>query len=120
MLVKKADDIKSSEITDQSLLLNRRAFMRGAVLAATTGATALIYRHFTAPGGQGKVGEKIDDVQSASDAVVGEISEARTSYEDITHYNNYYEFSTNKAAVAEKAKRFVTQPWAVAVEGLVN
>ena len=47
-------------------------------------------------------------------------SETPTSVEAITHYNNFYEFSTDKEAVAEAAARFVARPWTIAVEGLVK
>src|SRR5206468_7609617 len=43
-----------------------------------------------------------------------------TSYEDITNYNNFYEFSTYKSGVARRAENFITRPWTVTVEGLVN
>ena len=69
MLIKKPDDIKSSEITPQGLYLNRRTFMRGVVLAASTTATGLLYRSFTRTNEKGELaepaGEKIADVQSA-------------------------------------------------------
>jgi methionine sulfoxide reductase catalytic subunit len=42
------------------------------------------------------------------------------SFEDITHYNNYYEFTTDKEGVASLSKDFVTHPWTVEVGGLVN
>ncbi|MGQ9834031.1 MAG: molybdopterin-dependent oxidoreductase [Candidatus Villigracilaceae bacterium] len=42
------------------------------------------------------------------------------SYQDITHYNNFYEFSTDKAAVARLAENFRTSPWTLEVYGLVN
>jgi sulfoxide reductase catalytic subunit YedY len=122
MLIKKPDDILSSEITPQSLYLNRRTFLRGAVLAASTTATSLLYRSFTRTGDQAKpgeaAGEKIADLQPAPG--VPQLDEKKTSFEDITHYNNFYEFSTDKRAVADKARGFVTRPWTVAVEGLVN
>jgi sulfoxide reductase catalytic subunit YedY len=122
MLIKKPEDILSSEITPQSVYLNRRTFLRGAVLAASTTATGLLYRSFTRTGDQTKseetASEKIADLQSAPG--VPQLDEKKTSFEDITHYNNFYEFSTDKRAVADKAKGFVTRPWTVAVEGLVN
>lgn len=118
MLVKKSEDIKSSEITDKNLYLTRRSFIRGATLAASTLGTAWLYRHFTAPGEEAQTGEKIAGVQSAP---AGELlNESKTSYADITHYNNFYEFSTDKRAVAVKAKNFITRPWTVEVEGLVH
>jgi len=119
MLIKKPEDIKSSEITDKSLYLSRRLFIRGAVLAGSTLATGLVYRHFTTPGDQSQAGEKIADVQATPPAVAV-LDEKKTSYEDITHYNNFYEFSTDKRAVAVKAKGFATRPWTVTVEGLVH
>jgi sulfoxide reductase catalytic subunit YedY len=119
MLIKKPEDIKSSEITDQKLYLGRRLFIRGIVITGTTVATGLIYRHFTSPGEDAQPGEKIADVQAAPP--VGQLlDEKKTTYEDITHYNNFYEFSTDKRAVAEKAKGLITRPWTVAVEGLVH
>jgi methionine sulfoxide reductase catalytic subunit len=122
MLIKKPDDIKFSEVTPQSIFLNRRTFMRGAVLAASTTATGLLYRRFTRTSDNGQAGEssgeKIADVQSAPG--VAQLDEKKTSFEDITHYNNFYEFSTDKRAVADKAKGFITRPWTVSVEGLVN
>ena len=42
------------------------------------------------------------------------------SFEDITHYNNYYEFSTDKEAVHPLSKDFKPSPWTVEVYGLVN
>ena len=122
MLIKKPGDILSSEITPESVYLNRRNFLRGAVLAASTTATGLFYRSFTRTTDQTRpgetAGEKIADLQSAPG--VPQLDENKTSFEDITHYNNFYEFSTDKRAVADKARGFVTRPWTVAVEGLVN
>ncbi len=47
-------------------------------------------------------------------------SEKQTPFNDITHYNNYYEFSTDKYEPAELAKNFNPRPWTVKVEGLAN
>src|SRR5438477_6996485 len=120
MLIKKPDDIKSSEITDKGLYLNRRTFIRGAALTGGALATGLVYRYFTGHGEQAQPGEKIADVQAPQQTAVPPLNEKNTSYEDITHYNNFYEFSTDKLEVANKAKRFVTRPWTVSVEGLVQ
>ncbi|HEX5735415.1 MAG TPA: protein-methionine-sulfoxide reductase catalytic subunit MsrP [Blastocatellia bacterium] len=118
MLIKRPEDIKSGEITDESLYLNRRTFIRGAVLAATTLGTGYLYRTLTATARQ---------PQGSADLSGGDVEpgglrggESLTSYEDITNYNNFYEFSTNKQAVARKAREFITRPWTVEVEGYVN
>jgi sulfoxide reductase catalytic subunit YedY len=119
MLTKKTSAIKSSEIMPHSVYLNRRNFMRGACLAASTVATGALYRYLTSPVAPKQTQPKIANVQSAT-AVNFSINEPLTDYEDITNYNNFYEFSTNKRAVADSAQNFTTRPWTVAVDGLVN
>ncbi|HEX8632739.1 MAG TPA: protein-methionine-sulfoxide reductase catalytic subunit MsrP [Pyrinomonadaceae bacterium] len=122
MLIKKPDDIRSSEITDKKLYLTRRNFMRGAALAATTAATGLVYRRFAVPAPPPLKGEKIENIQLAEPATSfpPPPGEARTSYEEITNYNNFYEFSTGKSEVAGEARGFVTRPWTVEVAGMVG
>jgi sulfoxide reductase catalytic subunit YedY len=119
MLVNKADDIKSSEITDKNIFLNRRNFIRGAVLAATTGATGLLYRQLTSTARKAVSDGPLAEAEATKERrEFG--GEKLTSFEDITNYNNFYEFSTDKRGVAPKAANFVTRPWAVTVEGLVH
>src|SRR5437870_1499685 len=122
MLINKANDIKSSEITEKAVYLNRRLFMRGAALAATVAATGLVYRRLNPPPTEIPKGERLAGVKpNASDAKSSfAVNDKLTSLEDITNYNNFYEFSTNKQEVASEAKGFVTRPWSVSVEGLVN
>jgi methionine sulfoxide reductase catalytic subunit len=124
MLIKKPDDIKSSEITDQKTYLNRRTFMRVAALAGTTAATGLLYRQLNPPPAVVEPRAQIADVVTnpSGDAAASgfTVSEKLTSLEDITNYNNFYEFSTEKRSVATEARGFVTRPWTVSVEGLVN
>ncbi len=122
MLIKKPDDIKSSEITDEKTYLGRRTFMRGAVLLATTTATGLLYRQLALRPRIVQPSVDIADLQPqpTAPAAAWAINEKPTPFEDITNYNNFYEFSTSKGAVAEEAQNFVTRPWTVAVEGLVN
>ncbi|MEP6911313.1 MAG: protein-methionine-sulfoxide reductase catalytic subunit MsrP [bacterium] len=124
MLIKKASDIKSSEITDKKVYLNRRLFIRGAVVAGTTAATGLLYRKLNPPSAVVEPRAKIADVITAPPVEAAQngftVSEKLTSLEDITNYNNFYEFSTEKRSVASEARGFVTRPWTVSVEGLVN
>ena len=124
MLIKKPDDIKSSEITDKKLYLARRTFMRGAVLAATTAATGYLYRYLNPPTLPRVEGEKIKDVvKPAPDNAASSgftVNEKLTSFDDITNYNNFYEFTTDKRDVARVSRGFRSRPWTVSVEGLVN
>ena len=124
MLIKKPEDIKSSEITDKQVYLNRRLFMRGAALVATTAATGLLYRKLNPAAEEKRAGEKLLSVQKAPDDEALQqgfkVTDNLTPIEDITNYNNFYEFSTDKQGVVREAKRFVTRPWSVVVDGYVN
>ena len=124
MLIKKQSDIKSSEITPKKVYLDRRNFMRGAALVASTAATGLLYRKLNVPPAPRVEGEKLTDVVKPAQDVAASngftVNEKLTPIEDITTYNNFYEFTTDKRGVARLAKGFVTRPWTVAVEGLVN
>ncbi|HVS83737.1 MAG TPA: protein-methionine-sulfoxide reductase catalytic subunit MsrP [Pyrinomonadaceae bacterium] len=124
MLIKKPTDIESSEITDQKTYLNRRLFMRGAILAGSAVGTGLLYRKLNPPPAVVEERPKIAGlVKTPSDEAMRrgfKVSETQTSFEDITNYNNFYEFSTEKRAVASEARDFLTRPWTVSVGGLVN
>jgi sulfoxide reductase catalytic subunit YedY len=122
--MQKPDDIKSSEITDKKVYLNRRLFMRGAALVGTTAATGLLYRRLNSRVVEKPEGEKLANItQAPSGDRLRQgfaVNEKQTSIEDITNYNNFYEFSTDKQSVASASKGFVTKPWTVSVDGLVN
>src|SRR3990172_4398126 len=122
MLVNKAPDIKQSEITDKKVYLNRRLFIRGAALAATTTATALLYRRVNPVLTEKATNTRVQNKPSTPEALRAgyTVDEELTPLEDITHYNNFYEFSTDKSSVAAEAKNFKTSPWSVSVEGLVH
>jgi sulfoxide reductase catalytic subunit YedY len=115
MLIKKPSDISSSEITPRSVYLNRRNFLAGA--ATLAGATLLGGRlhDIISPNVAAMAGTKLNYSKGPFGT-----TEKQTSLQDITHYNNYYEFSTDKYEPADLAKNFQTRPWTVRVEGLVN
>jgi sulfoxide reductase catalytic subunit YedY len=117
MLIKKPDEIKSSEITEENYYWNRRNFIRAATLAGTTAATGWLYRALNTPSRDVAKSELAANTAPAYQTPDGE---AANSYHDITHYNNFYEFDTSKQGVAPAAKNFVTRPWTVDVSGLVN
>jgi sulfoxide reductase catalytic subunit YedY len=117
-------NIKPDEVTDKQTYLNRRLFIRGAVLAGTATATTLLYRHLNPPPLEKATSEKLSEVVTTSkqDALKAgfAVNDELTPVESITNYNNFYEFDTSKSGVARAAKDFVTRPWAVTVDGLVN
>jgi sulfoxide reductase catalytic subunit YedY len=104
-------DVDPSEITPEPVYRNRRAFMgrlAGAGALATAGAAAL-----SACGGGGST-----FTLPATELDVP--PDTLTPLESIANYNNYYEFTTDKEAVARLAQRFKTEPWTVTVGGKVN
>jgi sulfoxide reductase catalytic subunit YedY len=113
------NEIKSSEITPESLYLNRRNFIRGGLLAGTAAATGLGYRFFNPPLPGESANTEIINVAQSTETATSTL-EQPNSFAEITNYNNFYEFSTTKTAVARKAENFVTRPWTVEVGGMVQ
>jgi len=116
MLIKKAEDIRSSEITPKSLYLNRRQFLTGAAIAGAATATGVGLREIVSPSTSALAANKIDGIKKSPLST----TETITPYKDVTNYNNYYEFSTNKDEPAKLAQKFRTRPWKVKIEGLVD
>jgi methionine sulfoxide reductase catalytic subunit len=116
MLIAKPSDIPSSDITSKKDYLNRRSFMRGAVAAgiALLGAEQVV--NVLSPRTRVWADTKLQTVKSP----LSTTGEPLTSYEDITHYNNFYEFGVNKDQPAKNAGGLPTRPWTVRVEGLVK
>ena len=114
MLVKRSSPfeiIPYSEVTPKSVFLSRRRFLTGT---AAAGAALLAGRPF-APPAQAQARTKLPGVTKSSYST----DEKITPLEDVTHYNNFYEFGTDKEQPAELARNFKTQPWTVAVDGEV-
>src|SRR5436189_455162 len=102
MLIKRASDIRSSEITDKKLYLNRREFLAAGIL----GAGALVTSSVAMAAKGAQHGRKLPNIKkgfalNATDKV--------NAWEDITSYNNYYEFGTDKSDPAEYSKNFKTE-----------
>jgi sulfoxide reductase catalytic subunit YedY len=110
MPIEKAADIRYSEITPKHIYMNRRNFLAG-VPAAFLGARELL-----SPSAQALAGTKLPNVQKSKYTV----DEKQNSYQDVSTYNNYYEFGTDKSEPAQYAKNFKTAPWTVSVEGACN
>jgi methionine sulfoxide reductase catalytic subunit len=106
VLIKKPDPVKPSEITPASIFHDRRRFI-GAAAALSVGLTLP---------GQILAGEKLSGVRRSSHRVEDEL----TPFDDVTAYNNFYEFGTSKEDPSRNAGNLRTRPWTVAIDGEVN
>jgi sulfoxide reductase catalytic subunit YedY len=97
--------VQPSEITPHSAYLNRRDLLKGAVAAGLIGTAWT--------GADADAGAKLTFAKNPKFST----TEAPTSYEDITTYNNFYEFGTDKHQPAENSGKFKPQPWKVKVAG---
>lgn len=116
MLIRKGGDIRSLEITPQDVYLNRRKFLAGAAVAGAAALTGFGVKELLTPSVRASAGQKIDGIQKSAFSTTEKI----TPYNDVTNYNNYYEFSTEKEEPAKLAKDFKTRPWTVKIDGLVK
>ena len=115
MLIKKAQDLRESDVTPKELFLKRREFM------AAAGATAAA----VATNGLGLFGNAVDvaaqnpAAQKLANLKKSPLStdEKVNSYKDITTYNNFYEFGLDKADPGKYAGTLKTRPWSVVVDG---
>src|SRR6202158_5395246 len=105
MLIKAPSDIRSSAITPKHVYLNRRTF-----LTSLPAAGAVLWAS------RALAGAKLNGTAKSPFST----TEKLTPYNDVKHYNNYYEFGTSKEQPAELAKTLKTSPWTVSVEGAVS
>ena len=116
MLIKKAVDIPSSEITPKNVYLNRRKFLAGTIISGAAAVAGMSLRELAEPTNVVQANTKIDGLQKTSFSTTEKI----TPLKDVSNYNNYYEFSTDKYEPAKLAKKFRTRPWKVKIDGLVD
>jgi sulfoxide reductase catalytic subunit YedY len=110
----KSVPVKSSEITPYSQYLSRRDFLKAAGIvtgSALLAACAPKATETTVPAA---------DAPDLPSGLTDELGDSANSFEDITNYNNFYEFTTDKEGVARLAPQFNPSPWEVEVYGLVN
>jgi sulfoxide reductase catalytic subunit YedY len=108
----KSIPVKSSEITSQHLFRSRRQFLKSMGIL---GASALLAA--CSPKAAPQETAKVMPVATTG---TDELGDPVNTYEEITNYNNYYEFTTDKRNVASLAEDFKTSPWEVEVYGMVN
>lgn len=125
MIIQQKTDILPSEITPKEVFENRRHFIKqaGFGLLATT-ALAQTNLLFAADATRsnapiGKTSKSLLSLSNFTKTAYGK-DEKLTSYEDVTTYNNFYEFGTGKGEPATNAKLFKPHPWTISIEGEVK
>jgi methionine sulfoxide reductase catalytic subunit len=116
MLIRKAPDLTYADVTPRSVYLDRRKFLleMGIVGAAAIAGKSLF--ELASPLQAAFAAAKFTGLAKSPFST----TEKQNSFQDVTHYNNYYEFGTDKADPAKYAQNFKTSPWTVSVEGEVK
>lgn len=110
--------IHSSEITPEAFYISRRRFIKSAL--KTTAASFLITSCSPRKNSEDQAEALAPSSSGAVDSLTDNQGSPATSYEDITNYINFYEFSTSKTQPTKLAEGFITSPWTVRVDGFVN
>ena len=116
MVIKRSPDLTYADVTPKGIYMGRRNFLLGlvAIGGAVTGWKKFV--RMMEPPASGSTPVKLNGVVRWP----GSTTETPTSLNDITHYNNYYEFGTGKTDPAQNAQNLQTAPWTVSVEGEVK
>ncbi len=112
--------IKSSEITPEQVYLSRKEFLRSiGVVGVSAAVLAACGVKTTEPSAIAPTRNDLLPAQMPS-STMDELGNTINTFDDITNYNNFYEFTVDKEGVARLAEGYPTSPWEVAVGGLVN
>jgi sulfoxide reductase catalytic subunit YedY len=115
MLVRRSPDLTHADVTPKSVYLDRRKFLRDLGLASVAAFAGKSLLDLASPLQSVYAGTKLTTTKSPFST-----DEKINTYNDVTHYNNYYEFGVDKDAPAKNAQNFRTSPWTVSVEGEVK
>src|SRR5271170_1655813 len=114
MLIRRSPDLIYADITPKSVYLNRRKFLQGMGIAGVAGLAGTRLLDLISPSRDVYAGTKLATVKGPFST-----DEKITPFHDVTHYNNYYEFGTDKGDPSKNARNFQTSPWSVSVTGEV-
>ena len=106
-------DLSYSDVTPKKVYFNRRQILRAMGIAGATVLGAKVFERLAFPPAQVAAGAKLDVTIKSPFST----SEKQNTFDDVTHYNNFYEFGTAKTDPSHNAGKFRTSPWTVSVEG---
>jgi len=116
MLVRKAPELTYHDITPKSVYLDRRKFLLAMGLAGVAAGTGRGLLNLVSPSITAQATTKLTSLGKSPFST----DEKQTPYNDVTHYNNFYEFGSNKDDPSKNSQNFRTSPWSVSVEGEVS
>ena len=116
MLIRKSSELTYADITPKSVYLDRRRFLRAMVIVGATAAAGKGLFELALPSQSAFAATKLAGIVKSPFST----TEKQNSFEDVTHYNNFYEFGTDKGDPAKNSQNFKTSPWTVSVEGEVG
>ena len=114
-MIRKATDLTHADVTPKSAYLDRRKFLRAMGVAGATAMAGRSLFELATPAQTTLAGTKFSGLAKSPFST----TEKQNSYDDVTHYNNFYEFGTDKSDPAKNSKNFNTSNWTVSVEGEV-
>jgi methionine sulfoxide reductase catalytic subunit len=116
MLIRKAADLTYADVTPKQVYLNRRRFLEAMGIVGATAIAGRRLFELAAPSEAALAASKFSGLLKSPFST----TEKENSYQDVTHYNNFYEFGTGKEDPAKNAQKFDTSNWMVSVEGEVS
>jgi methionine sulfoxide reductase catalytic subunit len=114
--VRTLGDLTERDITPRSVYFNRRQILKAMGIAGAAIAGGKALSHLAFPPASVEAGAKLNVTVKSPFST----TEAVNSFQDVTHYNNFYEFGTDKTDPARNSGNFRTAPWTVSVEGEVK
>jgi methionine sulfoxide reductase catalytic subunit len=113
MLICKPTDLTYADVTPKSVYLNRRRFLQAMGIAGAVGIAGRRLFELAVPSRIAFAATKFSGLVKSPFSTTEKVN----SFEDVTHYNNFYEFGTDKGDPATNSKNFNTSNWIVSVEG---
>jgi sulfoxide reductase catalytic subunit YedY len=115
MLIRKAPDLTYADITPKSVYLDRRKFLQAVGIVGAAAAAGKGILKLALPSQPVFAATKLTGLVKSPFST----TEKESTFNDVTHYNNFYEFGTDKGDPAKNSQNFKTSPWTASVEGEV-
>ena len=116
MLLQKRTELTYADVTPKEMYFNRRKFLKAMGIAGAAAFAGKNLLDLASPSRNAYAALKFPNLVKSPFST----TEKETSFQDVTHYNNFYEFGVDKDQPAKNAQNFRTSPWTVSVEGEVK